>query len=111
MIHGIKLVLEEREKQIQAGYSVERDVKENKDGQLLEAAIWLIKSTQEDLLEKATPLLSPANWDAKKWSSMFQKKETERLAIAAALLCAELDRCERVRIQQIEKEKHNQYRK
>lgn len=111
MIHGIKLVLEEREKQIKAGYSVEHDTKKNKDGQLLEAAKWLIKSTQTDLRKEAIDVLVPENWGVKTWSSMFEKKETERLAIAAALICAELDRCERVRIQQIEKEKHNQHRK
>lgn len=84
---GLTLIMDERYEQIEKhGYTISSDLKFNGKGQLVQAARRLI-SVDDGYYPRP-----PENWDSKIWSRMCGKSKIERLAIAAALLAAEIDR-------------------
>ena len=85
---GIELIAKERQEQIEKhGYTPERDVRENKFAQLIDAAILILQTDRR----KMAP---PSHWDKQIWERMINKGHKERLIISAALIAAELDRME-----------------
>lgn len=81
---GIELILNERLQHFSKhNRSVERDVQENKNCQLAEAA--------EALIEGDITWM-PDSWDEAICERMIGKSYQERLVIAGALIAAEIDR-------------------
>lgn len=86
---GLEKVVEARLKQFKKGYSKDWDLQVNHKSQLVRSAKVLLDSDQT-----YRELNRPLNWDSTRWNNIAHKSEDERIAIAAALLCAELDRRE-----------------
>jgi len=89
---GIELIAEERQEQIEKhGYDIDW-VKYNPiyydKGQFLQAAC-LLMVVGEMLI---TPLDYPTNWPYEDCEKMISKSPIERLAVAGALIAAEIDR-------------------
>lgn len=93
MKKGIKLIIEERQEQINKhNRTIERDVIENEFAQLAFAAQKLVTP-----IIKGNPLYSecetpPINWNKEIWEKLINKSRKERLIIAGALIAAEIDR-------------------
>lgn len=82
---AIELIAKERKEQIKKhGRTVELDVQQNHNCQLLVGAVRLIQDKGE------TP--PPDRWDKNIWKKMQSKSKKKRLIIAGALIAAELDR-------------------
>lgn len=80
------MIAEERKEQIEKhGYTIEKDVIENRFSQLTDAAMMLLMTDRH----KLTP---PSFWDVSIWKRMIAKPEKERMIVSAALLAAEIDR-------------------
>ena len=89
---GIELIAEERQEQIEKhGRSIERDVKENDNYQLSNAAGLLALIDNNDVR-----LLCPKGWNELHWKRMCDKSYEQRLIIAGALIAAEIDRIQRI---------------
>jgi len=88
---GIELVAQERKEQIEKhGRTIELDKKFNYKFQLTDAVLSLTQPAIEfDDLEANR---CPDDWEHTIWNKMLNKPYKERLIIAAALLCAEIDR-------------------
>lgn len=90
---GIELIIKKRESQLAKGYTPEEDLLTNNSCQLLNAIHVMVfyqnidKDSESNILSKI-----PANWDKQVWLKMCRKPYTERLAIAGALIAAEIDR-------------------
>lgn len=83
---GIALIDKERQEQIvKHGRTIDRDVSENTDGQLMDAVHKLTSDEPESMVQ-------PYNWNPQIWDKMIAKPITERLIIAGALIAAEIDR-------------------
>ena len=81
---GTHLINHERIRQINyKKRTIEDDYKLNADYQLVDAAIKLLKGRQHE---------SPEGWDSEMWNKMLAKDDYKRLAIAGALIAAEIDR-------------------
>ena len=81
---GIELIAKERHEQIaKHGRTVSRDYTENSNEELVDAATSIIQ---------ANPIYWPNSWDAQVLAKIRKKGRKEQLAIAAALLAAEIDR-------------------
>jgi predicted NodU family carbamoyl transferase len=84
---GIELIEEERNEQIKKhGRTPERDVRENHNHQLRNAAMRLID------VPKIRYHQCPQDWNKTIWNKICDKSYSERLIIAGALIAAELDR-------------------
>lgn len=89
MKNGIELITIERKEQIEKhGRSVKDDVILNNDRQLLSSAIILCHKDPAWAFENKIP----NGWDPDIWDKMLNKPILERLAIAGALIAAEIDR-------------------
>jgi len=87
---GAELIVLEREEQFtKHNYSVEDDVRSNKDQQLRVGA----KRLLETYSDRSNV---PSGWDAKLWGKMCRKSYMEKLIIAGALIAAEIDRLENI---------------
>ena len=87
---GFELIAIERYEQIDKhGRTVEMDVKINDFYQLSEAAKYLTIPSVDGL---EPDNFCPEGWDLDIWRKMFGKPYKERLIIAGALICAEIDR-------------------
>ena len=85
---GIELVQDERNKQLFAkGRTAESDAKYNAEYQLKDAAQALL---HDNLNHRV--LSCPNGWNLDQWRKLAKKEYSQRCRIAAALLCAELDR-------------------
>lgn len=83
---GVELIAQERDEQIEKhGFTVGRDVVENRGEQLTEAVIKLLD-------ENSDRMNYPEGWSEIVWWRMMSKPYKERLIIAGALLAAEIDR-------------------
>ena len=93
---GIEQIAEQRNDQLQKlGYDLKHDIELNNDFQLLEAAgilTWLNKKDYGYNIEATCP----AGWNEDLWHKMMTKPYRERLAIAGALLAAEIDRLQAI---------------
>jgi len=89
-VNGVGLISIERFEQIaKHGKTVEFDVENNKEGQLLYAASVLINNNRPKRLICEAPI----GWDAKEWFYLIKKEDPiQRLSMAGALIAAELDR-------------------
>lgn len=82
---GVMRVAVERDEQINKhGFSLEEDAKYYAQGELVSAALFC--------LNPSNSLLWPADWDAHFMHKILAKTEEERLVVAGAFICAELDR-------------------
>lgn len=83
---GIELIAAERQEQFEKhGRTIMKDALENSQRQLVTGAIRLIDTNQSS----PNP---PHPWDHAIWDKMINKPYVERLAIAGALIAAEIDR-------------------
>jgi len=90
---GIELITIERKEQIEKhGRTVERDVKENKAGQLAQAAIALICNHGTGDISQL-----PLHWSDEICRNMMKKPYVERLEIVGAFCAAEIDRVNEVK--------------
>ena len=86
---GIELIAKERQEQIEKhGRTVEHDDLYNYNGQLAWAAAHLLAKDFSEQLDDCCP----DGWSQEIWDKMMGKSKVERLAIAGALIAAELDR-------------------
>jgi len=91
-ILGLQLVAKERLSQLlHHKISIEIDKAFNNHYQLSEAA-GLLTSLDMDDLQVGPEDCCPIGWDLERWRKMWEKPYFERMIIAAALLCAEIDR-------------------
>lgn len=81
---GLSAIIEQREKQLKLGRDVVHDNKYNAAGELLDVAAALIKNDPD--------LFGRSGWSWDWWEKITAKPEKERLAIAGALIAAEIDR-------------------
>ena len=92
---GIELIAQERLEQIEKhGRTIEKDVANNANGELIMAARGLMIEDEEfpiGVAEKARFSEFPADWDSILCRKMCAKSRKERLIIAGALIAAELD--------------------
>lgn len=87
---GLPAIIQQREKQLKLGRNVEHDNKYNAAGELLDVAAALIKNDPD--------LFGRSGWSWDWWHKVTEKPEKERLAIAGALVAAEIDREETNRV-------------
>lgn len=81
---GVDLIGEEREEQLNVHeFTIGRDKKVNGDGQLAEAAIYVISKD---------PYHFPKDWNTEWYTKLTKKKGIEALKVAGALIAAEIDR-------------------
>lgn len=86
---GIELIANERKEQIEKhGRTVEGDVLENANGEIIMGVKALLS---ED------GFLFPSKWDMGICAKMLNKSYEERLVIVGALIAAELDRIEYIK--------------
>ena len=80
---GVEMIQERRKHQIETkGFTVEHDVKENDNGQLLEAVIYIIAGTPNNW---------PSNWSESYREKLTNKPVVEILADAGAMIAAQID--------------------
>ena len=91
---GIELIAKERLEQIvKHGHTPEDDAINNTEGQFNVAVFALISDGgEEGMTDQDFMHFLPKGWDKAKWLYLCRKSRKERLAIAGALLAAELDR-------------------
>jgi hypothetical protein len=87
---GLRYMVDERLEQLFLGRNVEHDNKENAAGELLDVAAALIKNDPD--------YFGRSGWSWDWWKKTTAKPERERLAIAGALVAAEIDREETNRV-------------
>lgn len=91
MKSGIELITQERKEQIEKhGRTVEKDVAQNKNNQLIHAAVYLLPYDCED--DISIGYTYPDGWEEIVFDRMMEKPEINRLIIAGALIAAEIDR-------------------
>ena len=95
-IKGIDLISQEREEQLtKHGITVESDVENNNEYQLVDAASALVSPHEESFEEMYVQTQSdypPVGWDKEIWGKLIRKPYKDRLVIAGALIAAEIDR-------------------
>lgn len=80
---GISKIAQERIEQVMKhGYTAQKDLENNADGQLASAAAFCLTTD---------PLYWPSNWDLEYRDKLVQKSSLQRTIIAGALLAAEID--------------------
>lgn len=86
---GLELVSQERNEQLEKhGRTIQQDVVQNKEGQLIHAVANLIGF--DDGLNVGYTY--PDGWNMEYFDKIMEKPIKERLIIAGALICAEIDR-------------------
>lgn len=96
---GIELIQKERQEQLNKhNRTVENDVKENNHYQLSTAAGLLCWVDEEDY-DNDIDGCCPVDWDNEIWRHMMQKPYEERLIIAGALIAAEIDRLNNIKLE------------
>lgn len=81
---GDELVTAERDRQVEMGHVIARDLAVNGNEELEQVAILLLDPTRcADKL--------PANWDRAYMEKLLRKPVQQRRVIAAALICAQID--------------------
>lgn len=86
LFYGDEFIANERQEQVEKhGRTIDKDVDENKRGELRLAARLLLKS-------RPRINMPPRGWDKDIWRHLAQKPVKERCIIAGALLAAEIDR-------------------
>lgn len=97
-LSGADQAVEEREDQLMKHQRTpERDYFENTSDQLVKGAIALLHDNDDKdsgVVSEYAATERPCNWNEKTWGHMYAKPRKKRLAIAAALLIAEIDRME-----------------
>lgn len=97
MERGIDLIGKERVEQLEKhGRSIEMDVKNNANRQLVVGASALLQPIDDTMNEHLK--LFPEDWDKDACMKMTNRSYKGRVIIAAALLCAELDRIEAIEL-------------
>ncbi len=86
---GLKLIAEEREKQIKK-WGVGHDIEENGDGELIKAAMFAL--TLEEQYEQDWHFESKLHIENSKQRLSFEEWKKLKLKIAGAFIAAELDR-------------------
>jgi hypothetical protein len=89
---GVELIAQERKEQIEKhGRTIDMDVLQNSTWPppLTKAASSL---SVEPMTEMVAVFGKPEGWDDRIWRNMCSKSYSERLAIAGALIAAEIDR-------------------
>lgn len=82
---GHELVVKEREEQLtKHGHTIADDVKYNSKEELLQASVAII---QQDTIN----FPFPESWDKEFEEKVAMKPRVEQLAIAGALICAQID--------------------
>jgi uncharacterized protein with gpF-like domain len=82
---GIQLIAKERKEQIEKhGYTIEKDVLRNTDGQLIQAAIYA-------LTENPADYIYDHSWDEVIDHFDGKTSKVEKLAIAGAFIAAQID--------------------
>lgn len=93
---GLQEIEKERKDQIEKyGYTGEHHIKHPMDydiGQLLIASRKLTNYKENGLIQQNTEDSPPFMWDKDWWKKLCKKSYKERLAIAGAMIAAELDR-------------------
>jgi hypothetical protein len=92
---GIELIAQEREEQLNKHQiSIEKDINNHKDNQLLgvATALCLPDYEQEDLDVYELEEFCPCSFDKKQFIGLTKKPLEKRLVIAGALIAAEIDR-------------------
>ena len=85
---GIKLIKQERQEQLEKhSIPVGQDVDFNSQEQLLEGAMYCLSGNQG---------VYPEKWQETTRYSIFKKSRVEQLAVAGALIAAEIDRLSHV---------------
>ena len=83
---GIELIAIEREEQFKKhGRTISDDAIQNSEGELVVGALELLMPT-------STANHFPSHWDKNIVAKMVAKTRKERLVIAGAFICAEIDR-------------------
>lgn len=93
---GIELITNEREEQLfKHKYTVQGDIQNNNEYQLLDAANALMmpvpEGFEEDYLVNVHGDYPPIGWNKDIWVKMLKKPLKERLVIAGALISAQID--------------------
>jgi hypothetical protein len=85
---GCRKICQERHEQIHKhGRTVDLDLKQNTEGQLLDASFYLLTNSVQGFANNP-----PKNWNQKIWSKMCNKEHLEdRIVISAALTAAHID--------------------
>lgn len=97
MERGIDLIGKERVEQIEKhGRSIEMDLKNNSNRQLVVGASALLQPIDDTMAEHLK--LFPEDWDKSICEKMTNRSYKARVIIAGALLCAELDRIEAIEV-------------
>ncbi len=92
---GLALIVDERNRQLNKGRSIEADKENNTDSQLVAAASALLHTNEDvDEINALVELYQPMlyNWDMIFFTDMMLRPYKERIIIAGALCAAELDR-------------------
>lgn len=97
---GIELIAEERREQlVKHGRTVESDVRNNNECQLVDAASVLCQNNPEefqDMFVSSNEEFPPIGWEFGPWAKLLRKPYKERLVIAGALIAAEIDRITKI---------------
>jgi hypothetical protein len=95
---GIELITIERQEQIDKhGRTVQSDIEDNTDNQLLSAIMMLVSNISfkrggMDMPKEAFEDLRPENWNRELCWKMLEKTDVEQLKIIGAFAAAEIDR-------------------
>jgi hypothetical protein len=98
---GIELISNERQRVIGLGVTVEHDVENNANKQLIEAISLLVADGGRDvqdnfLYEKMRLEAPPSGWNPKAWEELSKSDYTSRLIAAGQMIAAEIDRINHV---------------
>ncbi len=89
---GIELIAQERKERIEKhGRTVEQDVRNNNNRQLIQGATVLTRLNLNTWPLNSIKQEKPPGWNPAIWERMCKKPYLERLAIAGALVAAEID--------------------
>lgn len=99
-----RVVIERLEQLVKHGRTVKQDAEFNNRGQLCLAATFLISPS-------GYGEIVPKGWNEEIWQKMIAKPYKDRLAIAGALICAEIDRLNYIEGDNDVKVHYNEYQR
>lgn len=91
MTGSMAISLERQDQLTRHGVSVEDDAKYNTSYQLIEAACVMVNPALHSYSDRLIAMNTPKDWDQIRFRQMARKPYLERLAIAGALIAAQLD--------------------
>lgn len=98
LFDGVTLIAQERQDQLTIhSRSIEQDIVSNKDGQLAEAAEYLL-GIKDNITYTQMQDNLPKGWNHIPWFKMCTESRRKRLILAATLIAAELDRTREISI-------------